>query len=513
MTGHPSVSRPSALSLSSGSRRPRPARAFVVAARSSSARSSPRQAAGGMARASGPAWTWRRRGQRRRRVHGRPQLEILYRDDGSAPEKAIEIARDLIETKRASLIIGGVSSAVAIELSATSREGSRPAEPERVEPELTAAGGGWFFRVYPSDMAEGEAMAVLALKLDLQRPRARRQGSLRPGHRRHLHQPVPAEKDKVALRETTSPLSPAQAEDLAQKVRRPRMVYLAGYDFDAVTLLQALGRPGFKGVKMATSAVDPNRRPGRLAPNGWSSRSPRSTSTGARRSSALSRPTRRSTTASPRLLRLTATTRSRWPPRRSPERRDGHPGGDPRSSSRTLLQGVTGAIKFDQPGDVQSTSRTSSSSSRANWCPSTAWTARSCGCSCLDRSLPGPAARGGPRMARGPSPSGLRVAFTNGCFDLLHAGHVRLLTAARQAADALVVAVNTTRRCGDSRVRRARWSRRRSGPSCSPRWRRWTGSCSSTRTRPSRAILAIRAGRPGQGRGLGRGRTSSGPAK
>lgn len=44
---------------------------------------------------------------------------------------------------------------------------------------------------------------------------------------------------------------------------------------------------------------------------------------------------------------------------------------------------------------------------------------------------------------------GLKVAFTNGCFDLLHAGHVRLLAAARRAADALIVGVNT-----DASVRR-----------------------------------------------------------
>lgn len=39
--------------------------------------------------------------------------------------------------------------------------------------------------------------------------------------------------------------------------------------------------------------------------------------------------------------------------------------------------------------------------------------------------------------------AGRAVAFTNGCFDLLHSGHVALLHAARQAADALVVAINT----------------------------------------------------------------------
>jgi D-beta-D-heptose 7-phosphate kinase/D-beta-D-heptose 1-phosphate adenosyltransferase len=37
---------------------------------------------------------------------------------------------------------------------------------------------------------------------------------------------------------------------------------------------------------------------------------------------------------------------------------------------------------------------------------------------------------------------GLRIGFTNGCFDLLHPGHVRLLAAARAACDRLVVGLN-----------------------------------------------------------------------
>jgi D-beta-D-heptose 7-phosphate kinase / D-beta-D-heptose 1-phosphate adenosyltransferase len=40
---------------------------------------------------------------------------------------------------------------------------------------------------------------------------------------------------------------------------------------------------------------------------------------------------------------------------------------------------------------------------------------------------------------------GHRIAFTNGCFDLLHAGHVDLLRKAKQTADRLVLAVNTDR--------------------------------------------------------------------
>jgi len=37
---------------------------------------------------------------------------------------------------------------------------------------------------------------------------------------------------------------------------------------------------------------------------------------------------------------------------------------------------------------------------------------------------------------------GLTIAFANGCFDLLHAGHIRYLQAAADEADRLVVAVN-----------------------------------------------------------------------
>ena len=42
-----------------------------------------------------------------------------------------------------------------------------------------------------------------------------------------------------------------------------------------------------------------------------------------------------------------------------------------------------------------------------------------------------------------------RVVFTNGVFDLLHPGHIDLLTAARAAGDALIVGVNS-----DASVRR-----------------------------------------------------------
>ena len=39
--------------------------------------------------------------------------------------------------------------------------------------------------------------------------------------------------------------------------------------------------------------------------------------------------------------------------------------------------------------------------------------------------------------------SGLRVGFTNGCFDILHPGHLRVLRQARAQCDRLIVAINT----------------------------------------------------------------------
>lgn len=50
---------------------------------------------------------------------------------------------------------------------------------------------------------------------------------------------------------------------------------------------------------------------------------------------------------------------------------------------------------------------------------------------------------------------GLRVGFTNGCFDLIHAGHLGLLNDARACCDKLIVAINS-----DASVRRLKGSTR-----------------------------------------------------
>ncbi|HEY8465011.1 MAG TPA: D-glycero-beta-D-manno-heptose 1-phosphate adenylyltransferase [Bacillota bacterium] len=50
---------------------------------------------------------------------------------------------------------------------------------------------------------------------------------------------------------------------------------------------------------------------------------------------------------------------------------------------------------------------------------------------------------------------GRRVVFTNGCFDILHVGHVRYLQAARQLGDCLIVGLNS-----DASVRRLKGAKR-----------------------------------------------------
>jgi rfaE bifunctional protein nucleotidyltransferase chain/domain len=59
------------------------------------------------------------------------------------------------------------------------------------------------------------------------------------------------------------------------------------------------------------------------------------------------------------------------------------------------------------------------------------------------------------RLAAGEKAAGRRVVFANGAFDLLHAGHVRYLEAARREGNWLVVGVNS-----DASVARSKGSGR-----------------------------------------------------
>jgi len=51
--------------------------------------------------------------------------------------------------------------------------------------------------------------------------------------------------------------------------------------------------------------------------------------------------------------------------------------------------------------------------------------------------------------------SGRKIVFTNGCFDILHAGHIDYLTKAKRLADVLIVGLNS-----DSSVRKIKGKKR-----------------------------------------------------
>jgi len=59
------------------------------------------------------------------------------------------------------------------------------------------------------------------------------------------------------------------------------------------------------------------------------------------------------------------------------------------------------------------------------------------------------------RIIKNLKAKGKRIVFTNGCFDLLHVGHIRYLEKARALGDALVVGVNS-----DSSVRKLKGPKR-----------------------------------------------------
>ena len=88
----------------------------------------------------------------------------------------------------------------------------------------------------------------------------------------------------------------------------------------------------------------------------------------------------------------------------------------------------------------------------------------------------GRGARGGCEAARA---AGRTVALANGCFDVLHVGHVRYLQGARAEADVLVVGVN-----GDASVRRLKGEGRPVLPDGGPR----AAGGGAARRRPRRGV-------------------------
>ena len=80
---------------------------------------------------------------------------------------------------------------------------------------------------------------------------------------------------------------------------------------------------------------------------------------------------------------------------------------------------------------------------------------------------------------------GLRIGFTNGCFDLLHPGHVKLLARRAPPATGWSSGSTATPRCAASRARDGRCRTSMRAPRCWPRSRRSISWSCSSRTRRS----------------------------
>lgn len=190
---------------------------------------------------------------------GRP-FQMIFLDDGSDPKKALEAAKQLVEKDQVRALIGGVSSSVALGLTGfANSKGIVLLSPSASSPDLTFSGGEFFFRVHPSDMVEGQAMADLARKLGFQTAAivaandAFGQG-IADVFEGHFESP----NDRIVLRENyTGPLTAELADAIAAKIAdaRPEVTYLAAYDFDVATLLEAMNRAGLRSARFTTSAV------------------------------------------------------------------------------------------------------------------------------------------------------------------------------------------------------------------------------------------------------------------
>ena len=61
---------------------------------------------------------------------------------------------------------------------------------------------------------------------------------------------------------------------------------------------------------------------------------------------------------------------------------------------------------------------------------------------------------------------GKRIVTTNGCFDLLHVGHVRFLAEAKKLGDILAVGLNSDASVADLRVQNDRSTAKTIEPKC-----------------------------------------------
>jgi branched-chain amino acid transport system substrate-binding protein len=91
-------------------------------------------------------------------------IDIIFEDDASDPAKAVEKTKSLITVAKVPVVIGGVTSTLALAIAPVCEENKIVfLSPAASTPKLSDAGA-YVFRNYPSDTLEGKVMAEYAVR-------------------------------------------------------------------------------------------------------------------------------------------------------------------------------------------------------------------------------------------------------------------------------------------------------------------------------------------------------------
>lgn len=186
-------------------------------------------------------------------------VTVIYKNDESKPEVAVNVTKELIETDGVDMIIGGLLSDVALAMAPVCEEAEVILlSPTASAPELSQAGD-WIFRNFPSDITEGTSMAQFARDATVEQVVV---FSVKSSWGVALKN-VFTERFEDSYRKVVGTFEfedGASAEELRglvdqAKELNPQGIYLIAYAKQLNELLAALDEAGVEGVRMSTSAV------------------------------------------------------------------------------------------------------------------------------------------------------------------------------------------------------------------------------------------------------------------
>jgi branched-chain amino acid transport system substrate-binding protein len=185
-------------------------------------------------------------------------IQLIYRDDGTNPEKGVEAVNDLISNEGVKVIIGAVSSPVTLEIAPIcEKKEVLLLSPTSSAPRISEAGE-FIFRNYPSDILEGTAMADFARRLGVRRVAIfALDNEFGSGLAEVFTRRFESKSRRVVKTFRITEEDKASFPDMIQEIKEqePQGVYLVAYEEIMTELLEQLQAAGCKGLKMGSGAV------------------------------------------------------------------------------------------------------------------------------------------------------------------------------------------------------------------------------------------------------------------